>query len=97
MIACQTMFSLGIMSRLTLSYMYIQKFTDSLTVFILVVACKWPFINRKVNHKLKSLDSTTCHINDQHALTLPSTKTFKNNIARVEKMIRQILWNHQNL
>lgn len=57
----------------------------------------WSSRNINENHKFRSLDSTTCHMKDQHALTLPSMKTFKNCIARVEKMIRQIQWNHENL
>lgn len=67
-------------------------FIDSI---YLVDECMQSSINIKEKHKFRSLDSTTCHMKDQHALTLPSTKTFKKCSARVEKMIRQIPWNHE--
>lgn len=68
----------------------LYKFFDSI---YLVDECMQSSINIKEKHKFRSLDSTTCHMKDQHALTLPSTKTFKNCLARVKRMIRQIPWN----
>lgn len=93
MIAYQTFFFRHFVTlNFILHVLYI--FIDSID---LVDACMWSSINITENRKFSSLDSTTCHMKDQHALTLPSTKTFKNCSARVKKMIRQIPWNYENL
>lgn len=92
MIAYQTFFFRHFVTlNFILHVLYI--FIDSID---LVDACMWSSFNIKENRKFRSLDSTTCHMKDQHALTLPSTKTFTNYSARVKKMIRQIPWNHEN-